>query len=114
MYTTSNYRYKFRFIANSLLFSSIIKGDTNTIFIATNDLIDAQHIFVNGKFIQAIGAIYTCEIENWSELKKQSHWVNVKLTDATIPIAAKHFAFGFEKQDYSVVPALHFSIQVLQ
>ena len=135
--TSSNYRYKFRFIANSLLFSSAIKGDTNAIFIATNDLIDAQQILVNGKFIQSIGTIYTSEIENWSELKKQSHWINVKLTDIAIPIAAKHFAFGFETQDYNnllkfeyslindegkliefkdgetKVPALHFSIQVI-
>ena len=65
LYAESNCRYKFRFIANSLLFSSAIKGDANTIFIVANDLIDARHALINGKLFQAIGAIYTSEIENY-------------------------------------------------
>ena len=138
LYTKSNYRYKFRFIANSLLFSSAIKEDTKTIFIIPNDLIDAKQILINCKLFQAIGMIYTSEIKNWLEIKKQSHWVNVKLTDVIIPIAAKHFAFSFETQDFNnllnfeyslisdkgkliefvdgetKVPALNFSIQIIR
>ena len=138
LYARSNYRYKFRFIANSLLFSSAIKGNTKTIFLVANELVDAKYILINSKFFQAIAAIYTSEIENWSQIKKQSHWVNVKLTDAIIPIAAKHFAFGFETQDFNnllnfeyslisnkgeliefedgetKIPALNFATQIIQ
>ena len=41
--------YKYRFIANSLLFSSSIKEDTKVIFITTNGLIDAKDILINSK-----------------------------------------------------------------
>ena len=101
LYARSNYRYTFRFIANSLLFSSAIIGNTNTIFIVADDLLDAKDVYINNKLFQAIRTIYTSEIENWAEIEKGSHWVNVKLTDVTIPIAAKHFAFGFETHDFN-------------
>ena len=42
-------RYKYRFIENSLLFSSAIIGNTNAIFITTNRLNDAKDLLINGK-----------------------------------------------------------------
>ena len=57
-------KYKYRFIANSLLFSSAIKEDTNAIFITTNGLNDAKDILINGKVFQGIGVICISEIEN--------------------------------------------------
>ena len=86
-------KYKYRFIANSLLFSSWIVKDTNVIFITTNGLNDAKDILINGKIFQGIGIIYVSEIENWEKIKQESHWTNVILTYSTCPIAAKHFAF---------------------
>ena len=70
-------KYEYRFIANSLLFSSAIKENTN------------------GKLVQGIGTIYISEIENWDKIKDKSHWINVILTDTANPIVAKHFAFAF-------------------
>ena len=49
-------KYKYIFIANSLLFSSVIKEDTKAIFITTNGLNDAKDILVN---------------KNWDKIKKQ-------------------------------------------
>ena len=92
-------KYKYRFIANSLLFSSSIKEVTKVIFITTNGLNDAKDILINGKIFQGVGVIYISEIENWNKIKNESHWTNVILTDSAYPIAAKHFAFGFEKTD---------------
>ena len=65
-------KYKYRFIANSLLFSLAIKGNTNNIFITTNGLNDAKHILINGKLFQGIGTIYISEIENWDKIKNKS------------------------------------------
>ena len=137
-YARSNYKYKYHFIVNSLLFSSLTEDETSTIFITANELVDVKNILINDKVFQAIGAIYTSEIENWSKIKKQSNWISVKLTDTKIPIAAKHFAFGFETSNYDrilnfeyslindngelikfkdneiKVPALNFSIQVFR
>ena len=130
-------KYKYRFIANSFLFTSSIKEDTKVIFIAINGLNDAKDILINGKIFQGIVVICISEIENWNKIKKESHWTNVILTDSVFPITAKHFAFGFEttdlhnllnfehslikeqgkllefKQGEDKMPALNFTIQVI-
>ena len=129
-------RNKYRFIANSLLFSSSFKEDTKTIFITTNGLSDTKDILINGKLFQGIGIIYISEIENWDKIKK-SHWTSVILIDSIFPISSKHFAFRIETTDldnllnseYSLVddkgnllqfnqgedkiPALNFTIQII-
>ena len=93
---SSNYKCKFRFVANSLLFSSAITEETNANFITTKELIDSTYMLINRKLFQGIGAIYISEIENRDKIKNKSHWLNVKLTDSLIPIAAKHFALPFK------------------
>ena len=70
-------RYKYRFIANSLLFSSSIQKDTNVIFITKNGLNKAKEILINEKLFQGIGVIYTSKY----------------------PLAARHFALEFETTD---------------
>ena len=130
-------KYKYRFIANSLLFSSSIKEDTKVIFITTNGLNDVKDILITGKIFQGIGIIYISEIENWNKIKNELHWTNVILTDRAFSFTAKHFAFGFEMTDlhnllnfeYSLIndqgkllefkqgedkiPSLNFTIQVI-
>ena len=54
--------YKYRFTANSLLFSSSIQKDTNVIFIVTNGLNDAKEILINRKLFQGIAVIYISKI----------------------------------------------------
>ena len=107
---SSNYKCKSRFVANSLLFSSAITEETNAIVINTNELIDATHMLINRKLFQEIGTIYISEKENWDKIKNKSHWLNVKLTDSLIPIAAKHFAFGFETQDFNNLLNFEYSL----
>ena len=94
-------RYKYRFIANSLLFSFSVQQDTNVIFITTKGLNNTKQILINGKMFKGTGVIYTSEIEGWKNLKKTSHWTNAVycVTDSKYPIAARHFVFGFEKTD---------------
>ena len=60
--------YKYRFIANSLLFSSSIQKDTNVIFIVTNGLNDAKEILVDRKLFQGIAVIYISEIDGWENI----------------------------------------------
>ena len=130
-------RNKYRFIANSLSFSSSIKDDTKAIFITTNGLNDAKDILINAKIFQGIGVIYISGIEDWNKIKQESHWTTVILIDSIFPIAAKHCAFGFEttdlhnllnfeysfidekgdllqfKQGEEKIPALNFTIQIV-
>ena len=56
-------------------------------------------MLINGKMFQGVGVIYISEIENSNKIKNESHWTKVILTDTAFPIAAKHFAFGFETTD---------------
>ena len=63
-------KYKYRFIANSISFSSSIQKDINAIFIITNGLNDAKEILINGKLLQGIGVIFTSKIEDWKISKK--------------------------------------------
>ena len=77
-----NYKYKYRFIANSLLFSSAIKENTNAIFMGSmtqniNGFNDAKYQVINGKVFQGIRTIYISEIVNWDKIKTKSHWTNV-------------------------------------
>ena len=130
-------KYKYRSIVNSLLFSSSIQNNANSIFITTNELNDAKEILINGKLVQGIGVIFTSEIEDWKNITKTSDWVNVVLIDSQYPIVAKHFVFAFETTnlhnilyfEYSLVdgkgkliefkteedkiPALSFTIQIV-
>ena len=92
-------KYKYRFIANSLLFSLSIKEDTKIIFITTNGLNNTKDVLINEKIFQGIDVIYISEFENWGKIKKESHWTNIILIDLTYPIAEKEFAFGFETTD---------------
>ena len=62
--------YKYRFIANSLLFSSSIQKDTNVIFIVTNGLNYAKEILINRKLFQGIAVIYISKIDGWKNIKK--------------------------------------------
>ena len=63
-------KYKYRFIANSISFSSSIQKDINAIFIITNGLNNAKEILINGKLLQGIGVIFTSEIEDWKNTEK--------------------------------------------
>ena len=65
---------------------------------------------INGKIFQGIGVIYISEIENWSKIKNGSHWTNVTLTDTIYPVAAKHFAFGFETTDLHNLLNIEYSL----
>ena len=62
-------KYKYRFIANSLLFSSSIKEDTKIIFNTKNGVNNAKDILINRKIFQGIGVIYIFKIENWDKIK---------------------------------------------
>ena len=93
-------KYKYRFIANSLLFSSSIVKDTNVIFITTNGLNDAKDILINRKIFQGIGVIYTSEIKGWEKIKNKSNWTNVVLTDSVYLIAAKNL--DLKQQIYTI------------
>ena len=67
---------KIRFKLNGILFASSIKNNTEKIFLQTAGLSVAKYALINDKYKQIIGVINLNEINNWSEIKKTSRWVN--------------------------------------
>ena len=57
-------KYKYRFIVNSILFSSSVQKDTNAIFIITNGLNNAKEILINRKIFQGIGVYWNIYFRN--------------------------------------------------
>ena len=63
--TQSKYkRYKFRFIIDSLLFSSRVQNDTEVIFITCYGLTEAKNALISSKLYKMLGVVYLSEIKN--------------------------------------------------
>ena len=129
---------KYRFIPNSILFSSSVQEETEVIFLVVTGLNDVRDIFINGKIYKSIGCIYTASIEGWNNFKKKTaNWVLCKLSNSKYPFGTKHLGFEFDttslnslidftlylldqngkeisfSADEQKTPALNFSIQII-
>ena len=54
-------RFKYRFLIESLLFSSNLQNDTDVIFITCNGLSDAREALISSKLYKALGAVHLSE-----------------------------------------------------
>ena len=107
-----NQRIKYRFIPNSILFSSSVQEETEIIFLTVTGLNEARDIFINGKLYKASGCIFTNEIEGWDNLKKTtSNWVSCKLTNSKTPFGVKHLGFEFDITRLNAL--LNFSLNLI-
>ena len=104
-------RYKYRFIVGSLLISSSVVQDMNVIFLIRSGRHDARDSLINRKVYKSIGVININEIKDWTKLKGESKWVNIKFNDSENPTLAKHFAFAFET--VSLSDLLNFQLSLL-
>ena len=75
-------RYKYCFIVDSILISSLVVQDTNVIFLICNGLNDARDSLINGKLHKSIGVININEIKDWTKLKRESKWINIIFNDS--------------------------------
>ena len=108
----ANKRIKYRFIPNSILFSSSVQEETQVIFLTVSGLNEARDIFINGKVNKAIGCIFTNEIEGWDKIKKTtSNWVSCKLTNSKYPFGTKHLAFEFDTTSLNTL--LNFTLNLI-
>ena len=70
-------RYKYCFIVDSLLISSLVVQDTNVIFLICNGLNDERDFLINGKLYKTVGVINISETKDWAKLKGESKWINI-------------------------------------
>ena len=93
---TEKGNYKYRFIADRLLFSSRIKDYDNTLFINCNGLNNAYDLIINTKVYKLLGVKYLQQISNLNKLKGVSDRVNAILKDSDERINWDHFGFVFK------------------
>ena len=71
--TLSHYKkYKFRFIIESLLFSTRVQNNTKVIFITCDGLTEAKSALINLKLYKTLGIVYLSEIKNWDLIENSS------------------------------------------
>ena len=103
---------KYRFVLTSLIFSSNIINNTETIFLISNGLNDAKKIFINDSLEYGVGVCYLSQIENWKLIKGQSKRVQVIFGDSEkFAGQSNHFAFTFKTKNLSDI--LKFSITLV-
>ena len=107
-----NKKAQYKFILRSMIFSSNITNETDTIFLLVDGLNDSKKIFINDTLEAGIGVCYLNEIENWSIIKGQSKRVQVVFDDTEkFAGQSKHFAFNFKTKNISDL--LKFSITLV-
>ena len=56
-------KYRYRFVLESILFSSNIENETDVIFVVCNGLNNAKHALINKKLENILGVCYLTEIK---------------------------------------------------
>ena len=103
---------KYRFVLTSLIFSSNIINDTDTIFLISDGLNDAKKIFINDSLEYGVGVCYLSEVDNWELIKGQSKRVQVVFGDSQkFAGQSSHFALTFTTVNLSDI--LKFSITLV-
>ena len=79
----SNYKmYKFRFIIESLLFSTNLQNNTDVIFITCDSLTEAKTALVNSKLYEPLGVLYLSEIKKWDLIENDSKRAQAVFVDS--------------------------------
>ena len=103
---------KYRFVLKSLIFSSNITNDTDSIFLISEGLNDAKKVFVEEKLVDALGVCYLSEISDWNIIKGQSKRVQVVFIESeNFYGQSSHIALPFETNNLSDI--LKFSVTLV-
>ena len=103
---------KYKFVLRSMIFSSNVINETDTIFLLVEGLSDARKIFINDSLETGIGVCYLTEVKNWKLIKGQSKRVQVVFDDTEkFAGQSKHFAFNFVTRNISDI--LRFTITLV-
>ena len=98
-----NYKnHRYRFVLQSLLFSSNVLNDTDVIFFVSNGLNNARKVLIKENLESVIGVCYLTEIIDWEIVKGQSKRSQVVFSDSEdLSRQTNHFAFSFVTQNVS-------------
>ena len=104
-------KYRYRFVLESLAFSSNFENNTDVIFVSWKGLNDAKEALINSKLQAVLGVCYLNEIKSWELGKGQPKRSQTIFTDSEENQKASHFAFGFVTRNFSDL--LKFTVTLL-
>ena len=87
-------KYRYRFVLESLLFSSNIENNTDVILISCEGLSDAKKPLINWKLTSLLGVCYLNELKNSKLVKGQPKRLQAIFTDPEKSRNSSHFAFA--------------------
>lgn len=96
-------RFTYRFLIESLLFSSNLQNDTNVIFITCNGLSDAREALINFKLYRTLGVVYLFQIKNWDLGKDESKRSQAIFVDSGYHMISSHYGFAFITKNVSAL-----------
>ena len=88
-------KYKFRFIIESLLFSTNLQNNTDVIFITCDGLTEAKTALISSKLYKTLSVAYLSEIKDWALIKSDSKRTQTVFVNSEYHSEASHFAFVF-------------------
>ena len=94
-------KFKYRFLIESLLFSSNLENDTDVIFVTCDGLLDAKEALINSKLYKTLGVVYISEIKNWNLVKGKSRRSQADFVDSEYHTKSSHFNFAFTTKNLS-------------
>ena len=102
----------YRFVLQSLVFSSNILNDTDVIFLVSSGLNDVKQVFIKDKLEDTIGVCYLTEIKDWKIIKGESKRTQAVFSDSEdLTRQTNHFAFSFTTRN--LADLLKFSITLI-
>ena len=84
-------KYRYRFVLESLLFSSTIKNETDIIFVSC----DAKEALINSKLETVLGVRYLSQLKDWELVADQSKISQAVSMDSEHQTKYSNFAFAF-------------------
>ena len=103
---------KYRFVLKSLILSSNITNDTDSIFLLSSGLNNAKKIFVGEKLEEGIGICYLSEIDDWETIKGQTKRLQIVFIESeNFYGQSSHISVPFETNNVSDI--LNFSVTLV-
>ena len=104
-------KYCYRFVLQSLLFSSNIENDTDAIFVTCDGLSNANTALVDLNLKNILGICYLNQIKDWEIIKGQSKRSQAVFTDSEEISNSPHIAIAFTTKNFSDL--LNFSVTLV-
>ena len=104
-------KYGYRFVLESLLFSSNFENDTDVIFVSCEGLNNAKEALINLKLYSVLGVCYLNKLQDWELVKGHSKRSQAAFADSEFQNKALHLAFAFLTRNISDL--LNFTVTLL-